>query len=238
MDYLREEDNVQPTDLPTFVTLEIRSEFPREWMQIGYSHIHFGAIRLALNYYAAKGKPIVERIALLDSIYLEYQHVCIATIETILNSGLVMVTLFPNFTMALADRNLLTALKIVGAPQVPFAIVATLLYQIVFRVQDHAFNFSRHGDSLLITVNTNDQPHCVHVPKQIPKKERITLLPEKWGNGTMEIKFDHSHLHRPKGPSIFPTQLMMQPIGNPTVGHNNEDIECCCDLCKPGPERI
>ncbi|KAK5771949.1 hypothetical protein PVK06_048205 [Gossypium arboreum] len=88
--------------------------------------------------------------------------------------------------MALADPYLLEALKvqiqIVGAPQVPSAIVATLHYQIVYKVQDHAFNLSRHGigDSLLISINTNDQPHCVHVSRKIPKKELIKLLPEKW----------------------------------------------------------
>ncbi|KAH1107911.1 hypothetical protein J1N35_011679, partial [Gossypium stocksii] len=121
IDYLKEEDKVQPTDLPTFVTLEIPLEFPKEWMKAGYSHIHFGAIRQALNYHGAKRKPVIVRIALLDSRYLEYQNACIATIETTLNSGLVMVTLFPNFTMALADPNLLEALKvqiqIVGALQ-------------------------------------------------------------------------------------------------------------------------
>ncbi|KAK5824452.1 hypothetical protein PVK06_019226 [Gossypium arboreum] len=169
-----------------FVTLKIPAEFPAEWKRAGYTHIHFGAIRLALNYHGTAGKPVVARIALLDSRYLEYQNACIATIEATLNSGLIMVTLFLNFTMALADPNLTKAFKvqiqIAGAPQVASAISATLHYQIVYRIQDHAFNLSRHGtdDSLLISVNTNDQPHCVHVPRQIPKRELIKLLPEKW----------------------------------------------------------
>ncbi|KAH1108579.1 hypothetical protein J1N35_012347 [Gossypium stocksii] len=171
-----------------------------------------------------EGKPVVARIVLLDSRYLEYQHACIATIEATLDSGLVMI---------------------------------------VYKIQDHAFNLSKHGigDSLLISVNTNDQPHCVHVPKQISRKELIKLLPEKWvtnyeklhehsqpiqstksqilskGDGTTEIKFDHYHLYDPKGPSIFPTQLMMQLMGNPTVNHDKDDPECCCDLCEPGSER-
>ncbi|KAG8472569.1 hypothetical protein CXB51_034506 [Gossypium anomalum] len=251
-----------------FVTLEIPPEFPRDWRQAGYSHIHFGAVRLALNYHGTAGKPVVARIALLDSRYLQYQDACIATVEATLNTGLVMVTLFPNFTMALADPNLLSALQvqiqIAGAPQVASAIIATLHYQIVYRVQDHAFNLTQHGtgDSLLITVNTDDQPHCVHVPRKISKNELIQLLPEKWvtdyeklkqqsqpiqstqsnfinkADGTTEIKFDHSHLQKPnKGLSIFPTQLIMQPISNPTAGHDKEDPECCCDLCSPGKER-
>lgn len=116
-------------------------------------------------------------------------------------------------------------------------------------------------DSLLISVNTNDQPHFIHVPRQIPKKELIQLLLDKWvtnyeklhehsqpiqstksqivskGDGTIEIKFDHSHLQNSKSPSIFPTQLMMQPVTSPTLEHNTKDPECCCALCKPGSER-
>ncbi|KAG8474071.1 hypothetical protein CXB51_034136 [Gossypium anomalum] len=259
---------ISASSIEQFVTLEIPPEFPRDWRQAGYSHIHFGAVRLALNYHGTAGKPVVARIALLDSRYLQYQDACIATVEATLNTGLVMVTLFPNFTMALADPNLLSTLQvqiqIAGAPQVASAIIATLHYQIVYRVQDHAFNLTQHGtgDSLLITVNTDDQPHCVHVPRKISKNELIQLLPEKWvtdyeklkqqsqpiqstqsnfinkADGTTEIKFDHSHLQKPnKGLSIFPTQLIMQPISNPTAGHDKEDPECCCDLCSPGRER-
>ncbi|KAG8483875.1 hypothetical protein CXB51_022610 [Gossypium anomalum] len=166
------------------------------------SHIHFGAVRLALNYHGTARKPVVARIALLDSRYLEYQNACIATVEATLNTRLVMVTLFLNFTMALVDPNLLSTLQvqiqIVGAPQ-------------------HGTN-----DSLMISVNTEDQPHCVHIPRKIPKQELIQLLPEKWAG---------------KNPSIFPTQLMMQPIGNPTEGHDKEDLDCCCDLCDQGSEK-
>ncbi|KAK5786070.1 hypothetical protein PVK06_040697 [Gossypium arboreum] len=83
--------------------------------------------------------------------------------------------------MALADPNLTKALKvqiqIAGAPQVASAITATLHYQIVYRIQDHAFNLSKHGtdDSLLISLNTNDQPHCVHVLRQIPKSNLLNF---------------------------------------------------------------
>ncbi|MBA0754413.1 hypothetical protein Gogos_022131 [Gossypium gossypioides] len=56
--------------------------------------------------------------------------------------------------------NLLDALKvqiqIIGAEMVESAVTATLYYQIVHRVQDHAFKLSHHGskDSLIISVNT------------------------------------------------------------------------------------
>ncbi|KAH1129088.1 hypothetical protein J1N35_000466 [Gossypium stocksii] len=158
-------------------------------MQAGYFHIHFGVIRLALNCLGAEGKLVVARIALLDSRYLEYQHACIATIEATLNSDLV-ITLFSNFTMALADPNLFIALKvqiqIIVAPQVPYVIVATLNYQIVYKVQDHAFNLSRHGigDSL-ITVNTSDQPHCIHVSRIDSK---ISSVEAKVDDNTKMVK--------------------------------------------------
>ncbi|KAK9020364.1 hypothetical protein V6N11_010388 [Hibiscus sabdariffa] len=247
-----------------FVTLEILPEFPKRWIEAGYSHIHFGAIRLALNYHGVEGKPVVARIALLDTRYLKYQDACIGTVEASMNNGLVMVTLFPNFTMALEDPNLTDALKvqihIIGAQQVESSIIATLHYQIVYRVQDHAFWLGGCGsnDSLFIIVNTQEQPHCMHIPRQIPKEDLIQLLPEKWitnyeqihatrqpvmstnnkiiskGDGTSEIKFDHSHLKDSPTPPIFPTQMMMTPMGDPTQEHSKDDPDCWCDLCNPG----
>ncbi|KAK8971827.1 hypothetical protein V6N11_075654 [Hibiscus sabdariffa] len=240
-----------------FVTLEIPSEFPKGWIESGYSHIHFGAIRLALNYHGVEGKPVVARIALLDTRYLKYQDACIGTVEATMNNGLVMITLFPNFTMALEDPNLMDALKvqihIIGAQQVESSIIATLHYQIVYRVQDHAFRLGGCGsnDSLLITVNTQEQPHCVHIPRQIPRDELIQLLPKRWvtsydqihaikqpirstntkiiskGDGTSEIRFDHSHLKDSPTPPVFPTQMMMTPRGDLTQTHDKEDSNCC-----------
>ncbi|KAK9011313.1 hypothetical protein V6N11_044165 [Hibiscus sabdariffa] len=249
-----------------FDTLEIPSEFPKGWIEAGYSHIHFGAIRLALNYHGVEGKPVVERIALLDTRYLKYQDACIGTVEATINNGLVIVTLFPNFTMALEDPNLMDALKvqihIVGAQQVESSIIAILHYQIVYRVQDHAFRLGSCGsnDSLLITVNTQEQPHCVHIPRQIPRDELIQLLPERWvtsydqihamkqpirstntkiiskGDGTSEIRFDHSHLKDSPTPPDFPTQMMMTPRGDLTQIHDKKDPDCWCELCHPGAE--
>ncbi|KAL4348076.1 hypothetical protein GQ457_17G016990 [Hibiscus cannabinus] len=253
-----------------FVTLEIPSTFPKGWIEAGYSHIHFGAIRLALNYHGAEGKPIVARIALLDTRFLKYQDACIGTVEATMNNGLVMVTLFPDFTMALVDPNLMDALKvqihIIGAPQVESSIIATLHYQIVYRVQDHSFKLSKGGPTEsplpLITVNTQEQPHCVGIPRKISRDELIQLLPESWvtsyeqthatrqpvrstetkitskSDGTSEIKFDHSHLKEQQTPPIFHTQIMMMlPRGDPTAQHDKENPkDCWCDLCHPGAE--
>ncbi|MBA0756554.1 hypothetical protein Gogos_020053 [Gossypium gossypioides] len=74
-------------------------------------------------------------IALLDSRYKRYQDACIRTVEATLSSGMVMI---------------------IGAEMVESAVTVTLHYQIVYRVQDHAFKLSHNGfeDSLLIFVNT------------------------------------------------------------------------------------
>ncbi|PKI71202.1 hypothetical protein CRG98_008377 [Punica granatum] len=111
-------------------------EFPWQWISRGYMHLHFGAIQLALSYHDRKGSPVVARMALLDTRFLEYQHVYIRTIETTLHAGTIFVTLFPNFNMALSDPRLLIALKvqlqITGAPQVQDSVAATLHYQMAY----------------------------------------------------------------------------------------------------------
>ncbi|KAK8539397.1 hypothetical protein V6N12_043023 [Hibiscus sabdariffa] len=202
-----------------WVTLEIPSDFPKRWIDAGYSHIHFGAIRLSLNYHGVEGKPVVARLALLDTRYLKYEDACVATVEATMNNGLVMVTLFPNFTMALADPNLMEALKvqihIVGAPQVEDSIIATLYYQFTYGIQDHAFKLTGCGRQTVRSVN------CKIVSKE---------------DGTSEIKFDHSHLQDQPTPAIFPTQMMMQPQGDPTGEHDPEGPDCYCELCHPGAE--
>ncbi|KAK8309459.1 hypothetical protein V6Z12_D02G126300 [Gossypium hirsutum] len=149
--------------------------------------------------------------------------------------------------MSLQDPNLLDALKvqiqIIGAEMVESAVTATLHYEIVYRVQDHAFKLTNQGseDSLLISVNTKEEPHCIHVPKQIPKQELLKLLPKKWvtnyeqihqhnqlikstrsqimtkADGTSEIRFDHSHLKQLSSPPVFTTQMMFQPLSTEEV---------------------
>ncbi|KAK8283379.1 hypothetical protein V6Z12_D08G090800 [Gossypium hirsutum] len=167
-----------------------------------------------------------------------------------------MVNLFPNFTMSLQDPSLLDALKvqiqIIGAEMVESAITTTLQYQIVYRVQDYAFKLSNHGseDSLLISVNTKEEPHYVHAPKQISKQE-LKLLPEKCvtnyeqihqhghnqpirsnksqiitkSGGTSEVRFHRSHLRSQPTPQIFPTQLMMQRFQFKSPGPESALIE-------------
>ncbi|KAK8314242.1 hypothetical protein V6Z12_D01G158900 [Gossypium hirsutum] len=243
--------HTQASQKEQFVTLEIPSNFPQEWSQHGYSHIHFGAARLALNYHGTTGKPIVSGIALLDSRYKKYQDACIGTVEATLSSGMAMVTLFPNFTMSLQDPNLLDALKfqiqIIGAKMVESAVTTTLHYQIVYKIQDHAFKLSNQGSekSLLISINTREEPHCVHI---------ITR-----SDGMSKIRFDHSHLKQLPTSPVFSTQMMLQPLEpdnivpgpeapliqsfksdgkpayffkDPNIGHSPWDINYSCEGCQ------
>jgi len=53
-----------------FVTLQISLEFPGQWAQQGYSHVHYGAVRLALTFHDRKSLLVVARIALLDTKFL------------------------------------------------------------------------------------------------------------------------------------------------------------------------
>ncbi|KAK9287575.1 hypothetical protein L1049_015996 [Liquidambar formosana] len=94
-----------------FVTLTLPHEFIAPWQQEGFTHLHFGAIRLALTFHGRKGLPAVSRIALLDSRFTEYQHAVIGTVQTTLNASTVFITLSPNFNMPLKDHHLCDALK-------------------------------------------------------------------------------------------------------------------------------
>ena len=87
---------------------------------------------MALTFYGRKGLPVVSRISLLDSRFLEYQNAVIGMVQTTLNAGTIFVTFFPNFNMSLKDPYLCDALKvqiqIIGTSQVQDTFAATLHY--------------------------------------------------------------------------------------------------------------
>ncbi|KAH0781393.1 hypothetical protein KY290_000991 [Solanum tuberosum] len=124
-------------------------DFPRQWKSLGFTHIHFGPIRVALTYHGRKGQPVVARLSLLDTRYYEYQYENLGTSEITLNARTVFVTIFPNFNMYLQDPYLTEALKIhvqiLGVPEARDAIQATLHYQLSCRVQNHAMDLSLPG---------------------------------------------------------------------------------------------
>ena len=178
---------IAATEAEQLLPLEIPVDLPRLWQQQGFTHLHFGAIRLAVTFHGRKGLPVTSRIALVDTRFMKYQHACIATVQTTLNAGTVIFTFYPNFNMPLADPHLLTALKVQvqigGASQISTTYAATLHYQMAYRLQNHAFDMSLPSstdEALFLTVNAPHQASCVHVPRQISRPELLKLLPESW----------------------------------------------------------
>ncbi|KAF4347341.1 hypothetical protein F8388_014373 [Cannabis sativa] len=56
-------------------------------MDRGLTHIHFGAVRLALTHHERKGLLVCARITLLDTRMRKFQHASIGTLEATLNAG-------------------------------------------------------------------------------------------------------------------------------------------------------
>ena len=104
--------NIPASETENFITLALPREFVIPWQKQGYTHLHFGAVRLALTFHRRKGLPVVSRISLLDSRFLEYQNAIIGIVQTTLNAGTIFVTLCPNFNMSLKDPHLYDALKV------------------------------------------------------------------------------------------------------------------------------
>ncbi|CAN6921606.1 unnamed protein product [Brassica oleracea] len=135
---------VPATEEEQFISLNIPENLPRLWQQQGYTHLHFGVVRIGLTLHARKGLPVIARIALIDSRLKSYQQACIGTVQITLNAGTVFITLFSNFNVSLQDPNLLKTLKVqlqlIGAPMQEKSVAATLHHQIVYRIQDHALD--------------------------------------------------------------------------------------------------
>ena len=104
--------NIPACEDENFITLALPKEFVIPWQKQRYTHLHFGAVRLALTFHESKGLPVVSRISLLDSRFLEYQNAIIETVQATLNAGTIFVTIFPNFSMSLKDPHLCDALKV------------------------------------------------------------------------------------------------------------------------------
>ena len=104
--------NIPASETENFITFALPREFLIPWQKQGYTNLHFGAVRLALTFCGRKGLPVVSRISLLDSRFLEYQNAVMGTVQTTLNAGTIFVTLFPNFNMSLKDPHLCDALKV------------------------------------------------------------------------------------------------------------------------------
>ncbi|KAJ9550757.1 hypothetical protein OSB04_014802 [Centaurea solstitialis] len=237
------------------VTLSLPPDLPRHCLAQGYTHIHFGAIRLALTFHGRKGPPAFSRIALVDTRFVEYQHACIGTIQTTLNAGTIFVTFYPNFNMPLNDPSIHTALKaqiqIGGTPQVN-TFQATFHYQMAYRVQNHSLDImvpdqEHAGDALFVDVNSSATPTCTYVPRQLSREELLKLLPEKWITNYEQIhqapvqtttapdfiRHENGQVEvrfSQEKRNVFPTSYMVQPLKSKGTKHFQYDI-CDCHDC-------
>ncbi|KAH1074955.1 hypothetical protein J1N35_027283 [Gossypium stocksii] len=83
-------------------TLDIPHQFPL--FGFSYNYVRVGAIQLVSTFLNRRGLPVTTRMALLDSRYKNYQYGCLGMVETTLNSGAVVLTLFPNITMFMREK--------------------------------------------------------------------------------------------------------------------------------------
>ncbi|KAH9752145.1 transposon Tf2-2 polyprotein [Citrus sinensis] len=149
--------SLQAIPAEQYVTLEIPSELISNWKQEGFTHLHLGGIRLILTLHGRKGLPVTARLAMLDTRFKQYQDAVIGTVLTTLHAGSVLLTFYPNFNLSLQDPNLPTTLKvqiqIQGAEQISSAKIATLHYQLVYRLQNHALDLptpEHHSNTLML----------------------------------------------------------------------------------------
>ncbi|CAL9217700.1 unnamed protein product, partial [Arabidopsis halleri] len=144
------------------IPLRLNEGMIHQWRAHGYTHLHYGAIRLALTFHGRKGLPVVARVALLDIRYREYQHACIETIQTTLNAEIM-----------------------------------------AYRVQNHAMDLSLPRDTedaLLIQLESQHSPSCIHIPRQIPREELV-----KRKDGAVEIVFKQQE--EKSRPTAFCTEI-------------------------------
>ncbi|CAN6828870.1 unnamed protein product [Brassica oleracea] len=135
---------VPATKEEQFISLNIVENLPRLWQQQGYTHLHFGVVRIGLTLHARKSLPVIARIALIDSRLKSYQQGCIGT------------------------------LQLIGAPMREKSVAATLHHQIVYRIQDHALDLvlSSSDEALYLEITSASQaPNSIQIPRQISRED-------------------------------------------------------------------
>ncbi|KAI9116597.1 hypothetical protein K1719_012255 [Acacia pycnantha] len=127
-----------------YTTIEISPNLIALWKSKGYTHLHFGAIRLILTLYGRKGLLVTAKVALLDSTFKSYSNALIGALLTTLSNDNVILTIQPDFNVSLFDptlpRRLKVKVQIIGVEQDSQAIMATLNHQIIYRLQNHSLD--------------------------------------------------------------------------------------------------
>ncbi|KAK0582089.1 hypothetical protein LWI29_021433 [Acer saccharum] len=211
---------IPSTSAEQYVDLEIGQPMINHWINEGYSHLHISAVRLILTLHGRKGIPVTAKVALLNTIYKDYEQAVIGTCLSTLHAGSISLTYYPNFNIPLRDPNLNTCLKVqiqlTGATLQPNSFMATLHHQLAYRLQDHALDLpipSHTGDTLFIKVEREDDiPTIIQIPKQLPRDKLLEIMPLEWisnyekafQNTTPVVASESSHKKRPDG-SILTT---------------------------------
>ncbi|RDX61397.1 hypothetical protein CR513_60385, partial [Mucuna pruriens] len=151
-----------------YVTIEIARELIRHWQLEGYTHLHYGAIRLILSLHGRRGLPVSARVSLLDSSYLHYENAVIETVLTTLHAG----------SDPTISHRLKVQVEITEADQVAEALSATLHHRFIYRLQDHAINLSlpTSNDGALF----EETPSIVQIPRNISRDQLQELIPLQW----------------------------------------------------------
>ncbi|XP_014619596.1 uncharacterized protein [Glycine max] len=161
-----------------YVNIEIPEQLIRGWQQQGYTHLHYGAIRLVLSLHGRRGLPVTARVSLLDSNYIHYENVVIRTVLTTLYAGSVVLTIFLNYNVNLRDPTLPQRMKV--------------------QIQNHVVNLSMptsHDSALFILTNNQEEtPSIVQIPRNISRKELQELIPLQWVTGYEKLRENTKHV--------------------------------------------
>lgn len=134
--------------------------------------IHFEAIKLALSYHSRKGLPVVARLALLDTRYLEYSYSCIESLETILNTSTVILTFYPKFHVSSKFTIVVLSQGTIVNYRCAISLEHSSGHSSIYRVQNYASDLALpiNNEALLIFVDSNRPTTCIHVQGRFPKK--------------------------------------------------------------------
>ncbi|KAI9124125.1 hypothetical protein K1719_005425 [Acacia pycnantha] len=142
-----------------YSTIEIGQYLIDKWKSEGYTHLHFGAIRLVLTLHGRKGLPVTTKVALLDSTYKKYSDSLIGALLTTLSNGSVILTIQPDYNVSLFDRTLLASKS---------------------RSRSQEQNKILKPSWLLSTTRLADDTSIIQIPRQIPKEELAQIMPMEW----------------------------------------------------------
>ena len=81
-------------------------------LKAGYQYVHLGMVRIGLNALHRKGQKAYVLSALFDNRWTTFTQAMIVGIETSLAEGPVQYDVFPDFSVALDDPNVLQCLTL------------------------------------------------------------------------------------------------------------------------------